>query len=162
MKKFKLVISFVLTLFISGLAGCSSSSLEIRKVEKISEGIYKDDVRINIKKIYAWINLMPGEKARFHITGSFELLEGSDYDLENVIIEKINIVQNKNSIYQFSPKTEEKFEPNKKSFLFSTVRGLLYTSILDREKSIDVEILISDSSSEIIYLIPDVEISEVY
>ena len=75
MKYVNLVISFILTLFIFGLVGCSSSTLEIRKVEKISEGIYKDDLRINIKKIYAWVNLMPGEKARFHITGSFELLE---------------------------------------------------------------------------------------
>jgi len=162
MKYVNLVISFILTLFILGLVGCSSSTLEIRKVEKISEGIYKDDLRINIKKIYAWVNLMPGSKARFHITGSIELLEDSEYDLENVSIKKINIVQNKKSIYQFTPKMEEKLLENKKSILFSTIRGLLLTSALDREKGIDVKLLISDSSSEIIYLIPDVKISEVH
>lgn len=162
MKYFNLVISFILILFIFGLVGCSSSVPEIRTITKISEGIYKDDLRINIKKIYAWVNLMPGAKPRFHITGSIELLEDSEYDLENVKIKKIIIVQNKNSIYQFTPKMEEKLVENKKSILFSTIRGLLLTSALDKKKSIDVEMLISDSSSEIIYLIPDVKISEAH
>lgn len=162
MKYFNMVISFVLTLFILGITGCSSSVPEIKTVPKISEGIYKDDLRINVKQIYAWVNLMPGAKARFHLTGSIELLDDSKYDLENVTIKEINIVQNKNSIYHFTPKIEETFVDNKKSFLFSTIRGLLLTSILDRNKSIDVELLISDSSNEIIYLIPNVEISEVH
>ena len=162
MKYFNIVISFVLTLFILGITGCSSSVPEVKRVPKISEGIYKDDLRINVKQIYAWVNLMPGAKARFHLTGSIELLDDSAYDLENVTIKEINIVQNKNSIYHFTPKIEETFVNNKKSFLFSTIRGLLLTSILDRKKSIDIELLISDSSNEIIYLIPNVEISEVH
>lgn len=162
MRLIKLLILFLLALSIFGLTGCSSSAPEIRTTTKIAEGIYKDDLRINIKKIYAWVNLMPGAKPRFHITGSVELLEASEYDLENVTIKEINIIQNRKSIYKFSPKIKEEIHLNIKSFLFSTIRGLLYTSILDREKRIDVELLISDSSTEIIYKIKDVEISEVY
>ena len=162
MKYYNLVISFILSLFILGINGCSSSVPEVKTVPKISEGIYKDDLRINVKKIYAWVNLMPGAKARFHITGSIELLEDSEYDLKNVTIKKINIIQSKETIYQFTPKTKETFEQNKKSVVFSTIRGLLLTTILDREKSINVELLLSDSSNEIIYLIPNVEISEVH
>jgi len=162
MKHLNLVILFVLTLSVFGLIGCSSSVPETRTTTKISEGIYKDDLRINIKKLYAWVNLMPGAKPRFHITGSVELLDASEYDLENVTIKEINIIQDKKSIYRISPKVEDKIHQNIKSLLFSTVRGLLYTSILDREKKIDVEFLISDSSNEIIYQVKDVEISEVY
>jgi len=162
MKYSNSAIWFVFILFLFGLVGCSSSVPEIITTTKISEGIYKDDLRINIKQIYAWINFMPGDKARFHITGSVELLDASEYDLDNVTIKEINIIQNKKNIYIFSPKVEEEINLNIKSFLFSTVRGLLYTSQLDKEKRIDVELLISDSSSEIIYLVKDVEISEVY
>ncbi|MCF6269086.1 MAG: hypothetical protein L3J41_05200 [Melioribacteraceae bacterium] len=156
---------FSYAIFILGLTfiiGCSSSVPEIRTTTKISEGIYKDDIRLNVKQIYAWVNLMPGAKARFHVTGSIELLEDSKFDLENVTIKKINIIQNNNTIYQFTPKTEENLEENKKSILFSSIRGLLYTSILKKENTIDVELLLSDSSNEIIYLIPSVEISEVH
>lgn len=162
MKHFGLIISLISTLFIFGLVSCSSSVPEIRTVTKISEGIYKDDLRINIKKIYAWVNLMPGAKPRFHITGSIELLEYSKYDLENISIKKISVIQNKNRIYQFTPKIEEKLLNNKKAFLFSTIRGLLLTTALDIEKKIEVELIIRDSASEIIYIIPDVKISEVY
>lgn len=162
MKYYKIIILFSIALFSLGLVGCSSSLPEIKEVPKISEGIYEDDLRINVKQIYAWVNLMPGAKARFHLTGSIELLDDAQYDIENVTIKEINIIQNKNSIYHFTPKIEETLVADKKSFLFSTIRGLLLTSILDRKKSIDVELLISDSSNEIIYLIPNVEISEVH
>lgn len=162
MKYSNLAISFSIILFVFLLVGCSSSIPETRTVAKISEEIYKNDLRINIKQIYAWVNLMPGAKSRFHITGSIELLEDTEYDIENVTIKKINIIQNKNTIYQFTPKIEAKIEQNKKSFLFSTIRGLLLTSILNREKTIDVELLFSDSSSEIMHLIPNVEIYEAH
>ncbi len=151
---------FVIALVI--FVGCSSTLPEIKTIVKDEESIYESGLRINVKQIYAWVNLMPGAKARFHITGSVELLEDSEYDINNVTIKKIKIIQNNNTIYQFTPKIEETTELNKKLFLFSTVRGLLLTSALNREKAIEVELLLSDSSSEIVYLIPDVKISEVH
>ena len=162
MRNNKIIISLFVILLFWELSGCSSSLPEIKTVPKISEGIYKNDIRINVNEIYAWVNLMPGAKTRFHITGSIDLLESSGYNLKNVQIKKINILQSNNVIYQITPKVEEEMKKNKKVFLFSTMRGLNYTTILDKEKPIEVQLEFSDSASDFKYLISNVKIDEAH
>jgi hypothetical protein len=157
-RKIFAISTIVIILFI---VGCSSQLPEIKKIDKVSN-IYENNLRVNIKKVYAWINLMPGDKPRFHITGSVELFEDSKYELENVKIRKMNIIQSGNIIYNINPTVEEEITGNKKVFTFSTIRGLLYTSILEREKSIDVELLFDDSAADFKYLIPNIKMEEVH
>jgi hypothetical protein len=158
--KLKILIIALLGIFF--FVKCSSQVPEIRKIKKISEGIYSDSKRINVMKIYAWVNLMPGAKPKFHITGSIELLDDSKYELKNLHIKKINIIQNDNAIYQITPKVEEKLLKSKKEFLFSTIRGLNYTTFLEKEKPIEVELEFSDSAVDFNYIIQDVKIEEVH
>ncbi|MDA3861717.1 MAG: hypothetical protein PF445_10860 [Melioribacteraceae bacterium] len=160
MKNLFLILSvFILSIIING---CSSSLPEIKKVASTESSIYDNDLRINTKQIYSWINRMPGSKARFHISGELELLENSKYDVANTTIKKVKIIQNNTTIYQFTPKSEIKMENEIRVILFSTIRGLLVSTIFDSDKSIDVEIQLSDSANDFSYIITEVNIEEAH
>lgn len=140
---------------------CSSSLPEIKTAESKEDSIYKNNLRINTKQIYCWINRMPGSKARFHVSGELKLLENSDYEIKNTSIKTIYIIQNNEVIYQFTPKVREEMYSNSKKIIFSTIRGLLLTLTLDSEKYFNVKIILSDSATEIEYIIPKVNVEEV-
>jgi hypothetical protein len=160
MKNLFLILSvFILSIIING---CSSSLPEIKKVASTESSIYDNDLRINTKQIYSWINRMPGSKARFHISGELELLENSKYDVANTTIKKVKIIQNNTTIYQFTPKSEIKMENEIRVILFSTIRGLLVSTILESDKTIDVEIQLSDSANDFSYIITEVNIEEAH
>ncbi len=141
------------------LAGCSSSvpQKEIGEVEP--EIIYKDEIRLNVKSIFSWINAMPGpEKPRFHVTGELEILESSNYDLEHIKITKVTILQDQRMVFMFRPKIQEVLSKNKKTLTFSTIRGLLLNAGLNQKKPIDIVFDFDDGSTEIKYVIKNVKI----
>ena len=142
--------------------GCSSSLPEVNKIAEVEESIYENDVRINVKQIFSWVNRMPGSKPRFHISGELEVLEDSKYNINNIIIKKIKIIQFNNVVYNFTPKVESKFNDETKTIIFSTIRGLLVSAMLDSKKNINVEILLSDSANEILLKIPSISIEEAH
>lgn len=148
--------SFLIVIGIGLLYQCSSSvpQKEIGEVE--TEIVYNEDVRLNVKKVFSWINSMPGEKKRFHVTGELEILEYSNYNYQQISIQKVTVLQDKKMIFIFTPKIEEEIEKNKKNLVFSTVRGLLVNAALDQKKSIDLVILLNDGSEELEYMIPNV------
>jgi hypothetical protein len=158
-KSFK--YSVLLVLFIISY-GCSSLLPEIGKIDIEETSIYDNNLRINVRQIYSWINKMPGAKPRFHTTGELELFEDSEYNINNITIKKIKIIQNNIAVYQFTPKLEIKMSNNSKTILFSTVKGLLLSSVIDSQKHIDVKIILSDSAEDINYVIPNVVIDEVH
>jgi len=153
------LLSFLSIVFING---CSSSLPEVNKVAEVEESIYENDVRINVKQIFSWVNRMPGSKPRFHISGELKVLEDSKYNINNIIIKKIKIVQFNNVVYNFTPKVESKFNDETKTIIFSTIRGLLVSAMLDSKKNINVEILLSDSANEILLKIPSISIEEAH
>ena len=157
-----LYVFFIAFLFIVFINGCSSSLPEVKKASEGEDSIYENDVRINVKQIYSWVNRMPGSKPRFHISGELKVLEDSKYNINNITIKKIKITQFNNIVYNFTPKLDSKFNEDTKTIIFSTIRGLLVSAMLDSKKNIDVEILLSDSADEVIIKIPDISIEEVH
>lgn len=154
-----LLFLFIITLFVYS---CSSSVPEIKEIEEKKEDIYSDGLRINVKQIYSWVNKMPGSKKRFHITGNIEILEDPKYNIDDLSIMSITIQQSNETIYEFTPKTVVDSSSTNKTILFSTVRGLLYSTRIDVYKNIDVKMILSDSANEFYYDIPNVKIEEVY
>lgn len=157
--KYLLILSIILL-----WNACSSSIPEVIKVnpQEKESPIYDNNLRINTKQVYSWVNKMPGDKARFNITGELLFFDDSDYDINNITIKKIFIIQNDVELYQFIPKLETTFSNNSKSILFSTVKGMLLSVQLDSDKSIDVKVILSDSNNEIEYFIKKVKVEEAY
>lgn len=142
--------------------GCSSSIPEVKEISKVSKDIYSDSLRINTKDIYAWVNKMPGQKARFHVTGKLQLFDNPEYDVNELMIKNISVIQDNMIIYQFNPKVENEYKENYKSIIFSTIRGLLLSSIVDTKKEISLKIKLSDSSKDYFYKIDKISIAEVF
>lgn len=139
---------------------CSSSvpRKEIGKVE--TELVYQNEILLNVKKIYCWINAMPGQKPRFQVTGELEILDDSKYDLNQLKIMRIIILQEKKMIFMFKPNVKEEMLKNKKSVIFSTIRGLLLNAALNEKKPVDIVIEFNDGSTEFKYTIPNITIEK--
>jgi len=156
-----IVISVVaLIIGVSLFYNCSSSVPQKEIGEVDTELIYTDEVRLNVNKIYSWINAMPGVKPRFNVTGELEILENSNYELEYIKIVKVTILQDQKLVYIFTPTIKEEFQGDKKSIIFSTIRGLLLNAALDQKKSIDISINFDDGSTTFNYIINNVPIEK--
>ena len=154
------ILSIIIGLII--FVSCSSSLPEIKNVADEESSIYENNLRINTKQIYSWINKMPGSKARFHVSGELELLENSELDITTTKISKIKILQGGTEVYQFIPKYEMKKKGDIRIITFSTIRGLLVSIMLDAKKTIDIKIILTDSANDVEFIIPNVNIEEVH
>ncbi|PIQ10997.1 MAG: hypothetical protein COW71_01490 [Ignavibacteriales bacterium CG18_big_fil_WC_8_21_14_2_50_31_20] len=153
---------FIAILFLIILNGCSSSLPEIKNAEVGEKLIYENDLRINNKQIYCWVNKMPGDKPRFNITGELNIFDDSEYNIKTVTIKTIFIMQDNKNVYQFTPNMETKFSGNIKIITFSTIKGMLLSLQLDTSKNVDIKILLTDSANEIEYFIHNIVIEEVH
>lgn len=136
-----------------------SSSVQQKEIGEIEPEITnKEEIHLNVKSIYSWINAMPGSKPRFHVTGELEILESSNYNIDKIKIVKVTILQEQKMIFIFRPKIIEESNKDSKTLTFSTIRGLLVNAALDQKKAIDIVFDFDDGSTEIKYVIKDVNI----
>jgi len=139
---------------------CSSSvpQKEIGEVE--TELVYQNEILLNVKKIYCWINAMPGQIPRFQVTGELEILDDNNYDLKKLKIVRIIILQEKKMVFMFKPNVKEELLKNKKNVIFSTIRGLLLNAALNEKKPVDIVIEFSDGSNDFKYTISNITIEK--
>jgi len=157
MKKILLLISiFFITILIFNQCSPSVPQKEIGEVQ--TEIVYADEIRLNVKSIFSWINAMPGSKPRFHVTGDLEILDNSNYDFQNISITMVTILQDQKMVFMFRPKIKEELKKDKKSLIFSTVKGLLLNAALNQKKPIDILFDFTDGSTELKYVINNVHI----
>jgi len=158
--KYKIILILLIG---SVLWSCSTPLPEVRGVKKTDDAIYESNLRIYAKRIYVWINRMPGanRKDRLHVTGELDFFDDTHYNLKTIKIKEIKILQKDEIIYQFSPLTEVKYVGEKKEILFSTVKGLLLSARMDTGKKIKLKIHLFDGENDMFFLIPDVKINEV-
>ncbi len=152
---------YFILLIVLFLFGCSSSvpQKEIGEVE--TELVYQDEIMLNVKKVYSWINAMPGaDKPRFHVTGELEILESNNYDFKKLKIVRITILQNQKMIFMFKPTINEEVQHNKKKLIFSTVRGLLLNAAFHEKQPIDILIEFTDGSTEFKYSINNIPVEK--
>lgn len=152
------VVIAIVSITIVAFIKCSSTvqQKEIGEVEP--EIIHKDEIQLNVKKVYSWINAMPGSKPRFHVTGELEIFDSSNYDIKNIKIVKVTILQDQKMIFMFTPKIKEEMSSDAKILTFSTIRGLLVNAALDQKKAVDIVFDFDDGSTEIKYVIKNVNI----
>ncbi len=164
MKRLKIVLLAVVAVFIYS---CSSSdSVKEKEVgaEKLDE-MELQEVRLDIKIISAWINLMPNTDSKFHVSGEVSVKENFKYDLNFMSIAKINISQNDEQIYSIIPTVQvdgNLSTENSKYFRFSTIRGLSRDPRLIINDPVEFDLVFDDGNDEYTYYINNVEIKKVY
>ncbi len=154
-----LYLSFITFL----LWNCSSKEIVKEEVEKIlpKTELIKD-VNLNVEKTISWVNLMPGSKPKFHISGKFNLLKSDDYNIENMKLKYVKVYQSDKEVYFVKPKVRVEDKGDIKQIMFSTLRGLSINKKLNTKQNVMFEFIFNDTSNDFIYQIKDVELQEVY
>ncbi|MEE9432545.1 MAG: hypothetical protein V3V16_15975, partial [Melioribacteraceae bacterium] len=120
------------------------------------------DVNLNVEKTISWVNLMPGSKPKFHISGKFNLLKSDDYNIENMKLKYVKVYQSDKEVYFVKPKVRVEDKGDIKQIMFSTLRGLSINKKLNTKQNVMFEFIFNDTSNDFIYQIKDVELQEVY
>ena len=145
------------------LWSCSTTKVETtKKTEKALTKQLIHDVNLSVEKNVSWVNLMPGTRPKFHISGKISLLEGDNYNLKTTNLKYIKVFQNGKEIYFVKPKIREEIKDNVKNYLYSTISGLSIVKELDTKKNVDFEFVFKDGKKELIYQIKNVELQEVH
>ncbi len=163
-KEIKIVLTILLAVF---LFSCTSEKKTMKDGVKETDELTSVELNVKFNKVYSWINLMPGPKAkpRFNITGEFEVYESGAYEIDKLNLTQINIYQKSEQIYSIKPEVrqDEKLSNDKMRYqLFSTIRGLFVSEKLNTEKPVDAKFIFEYYDKMYSYYIKDVEIEKAY
>lgn len=118
--------------------------------------------------LYAWVNLMPGSRPRFHITGDVEIHGEEEVQLDSIIFKEVKVSQNNDNFYSFRPtidlKTAETKNKNSKirSIHFSDGRGYEIGSMFNFGKPVKLQFVFSYKTELFIYNTREVKVEKVY
>jgi hypothetical protein len=87
------LILFLTLLFLAALTGCSGSRQSV------------DDLKLEIvnHQIDSWVNLMPGSKPSFFISGSINIRNNEESFIDSVRLLKCVVLQENNKLYELHP-----------------------------------------------------------
>lgn len=145
------------------LSACSTTKEVSEKKLPESEMVesVKNDVNLEIEKSVSWVNLMPGSRPKFHISGSVALLQSDDYDYEITELKLVKVYQGGKEIYYIKPKVMERPGEKLKNIIYSTITGLSVNRDLDLKKPVDFEMVFDENGEELIYMIKGINVDEV-
>lgn len=160
----KITIAFLILALI--LFGCSETQItkDTRYKKKLPAGEKLPELKnVTIKKLYAWVDLMPGSEPRFNISGDLTFVNKPGINLDKLKLKYIKIYQNKNRIFFIKPTTRENVPDNSDlKILFSTIKGMILTPGFNYNKQIDVKLIFVDDGDEFEKVIENVPIEKVY
>lgn len=146
---------------------CSSSDKTIKTKTETEElkDIFTQEVKANFIELNVWVNLMPNAENRFHISGIVEVFENFKYDINFINLKDIEVKQDQNIIYILTPIIQ--LDPDlstdtKKTFRFSTTKGLLLTPEVNIDNPCNLEFNFDDGNELYTYLIDNVKIEKTY
>ena len=151
-------------ILLSLFAACSVPEESVkRNTENYAEvKKFVNEVNLDIDQNVSWINSMPGSQPKFHVSGNVALLEGEDYDQNEMELKYIKIYQGNDEIYYIIPKVVENKEINKKNFTYSTIKGLAIDDKLNPKEPVMFELIFIQNKKEFRYRINNVKIDEVF
>ena len=123
-------------------------------------------VNLQISKLYAWLNLMPGTaKQTFNITGDLTVLPGSVYDFQTLKLKRIKISQKGAFLYFIKPTVRQSGTGKKgdlKKILFSTIKGVEIIPFHKINENITVEFIFDNKGKSLSYIVPDIKVEKTY
>ncbi len=157
-KHFNIFLFFVIFLW-----SCSTTKVETaHKTEKVLPKQLIHEVNLAVEKNVSWVNLMPGAKPKFHISGKINLLKGDGYNIKTTFLKYIKVFQDGKEIYFIKPKIREINRGNIKHYVYSTISGLSIVKELNTKKNVDFEFVFKDGNKELLYQVKNVELQEVH
>lgn len=153
----KIILSFIIAYFLS--EGCA---------EKMP-GSNKLNLTINVVKSYAWVNLMPGGRHSFHLSGDIKIKNNSDEPVTNIELQQIAIFNDTLEILKFKPifnggsdKSGYNIQPKDEKDFSITAPDKINIDKLNDLKVVSLLLKFSSEDKTFDYKIDSVKIERVY
>lgn len=148
------ILTYILLLGFTVSYSCTSTKNEKANVEQ----------KIILSDIQAWLNLMPGGPGSFHISGTFDLNDSSDV---NINLKNIYIYVSGRMIYNINPELSIQGEsisikPWTKAFKFHNKDRLNIAEALRSTEKIDVRLVFEIDGYSIEKFVKNVELTRAY
>jgi hypothetical protein len=158
-------LAFLLFLFLFGCGSSEEVTVKDETTEVIEEEIPVPSLKLDIKEIYCWVDLMPGGPNRFQISGNLFVADSYKYDLKFLKLKAVRIFQDDKLIFSIIPKI--KFDQNSirdegKEFVFSTIKGLSINPDYNMDKNVDIKIIFEENNNSFEYNIQQQKVEKVY
>lgn len=154
MKKYYSIYFMLIPIF---LAACGTAQDNARNFEEM----------ITISDTNSWLNLMPGSKGSFHISG--EYLFSANDEKFNPILKRVEIIVGQELIYSVLPEVKNKFNeddvgrnPGKTIMQFFTNSGLDIDERLLSTDKINLKFVFEMNEIEIEKRMADIELTRAY
>jgi len=159
----KNLYKYLFAILILLLASCSSEKETVKDLSIEKKTLFENDINVNVKRVFAWINLMPNTEPRFNITGEFSLLKTDEISLNDIELTEIKIYQGEKEIYRIKPIVRWNNEDiTSRSFTISTLKGLSLVPTLNQEKQIDALFEFNYNGEKLLNFIQSINIEKTY
>jgi hypothetical protein len=167
-KKCKILLVSSISLLLLFFTGCSSSeevTVKDKTTEIVEEEIIVPDLKLDVKEIYCWVDLMPGGPNRFQISGNVFVSDSYKYDLKYLKLKAVRIFQDDKQLFSIRPKVkldENAIVEEGREFVFSTIKGLSINKDYNIDKSVDIKIIFEENDNLFEYDILKQKVEKVY
>ncbi len=129
------------------------------------------NISVNHSGIYCWLNLMPGGKPTFHISGNLAIKNEETFKIKKIGLKEIILLQDDNPIYKFNPLFEPVNEDTSdkelkieetKDFHIGLRSGLSIATELDSERPINAKLFFVSDEKTFEYNILNIRIEKAY
>ncbi|MAT57139.1 MAG: hypothetical protein K8F60_16970 [Melioribacteraceae bacterium] len=159
----KNLYKYLFTILILLLVSCSSEKETVKDLSIEKKPLFENDINVNVKRVFAWINLMPNTEPRFNITGEFSLLKTDDIRLDEIELTEIKIYQDEKEIYRIKPIVRwNNDDITSRSFAISTLKGLSLVPTLDQDQKIDALFEFDYNGEKLLNFIQSIHIEKTY
>ncbi len=164
-RKILLISSITLLLFFIGCSSTEEVTIKDKTPEIVEEEIVVPDLKLDVKEIYCWVDLMPGGPNRFQISGNVFVSDSYKYDLKYLKLKAVRIFQDDKQLFSIRPKVkldESAITHEGKEFVFSTIKGLSVHKDYNIDKNVDIKIIFEENDNSFEYDILKQKVEKVY
>jgi PBP1b-binding outer membrane lipoprotein LpoB len=98
---YKAILTIFLILFVTGCGSSEEATINEEVKTVADEEIIVPDLKVDIKELYCWVDLMPGGPNRFQISGNLNVSESFKYELKFLKLKAVRIFQNEKQNIQY-------------------------------------------------------------
>jgi hypothetical protein len=153
------IMFFLCLLYLAILTGCSGSNQDA------------DDLNLKIKtqQMNSWVNLMPGSKPSFFISGSIQIKNTENSATDSLMLLKCDVLQDDQIIYQLHPGFHKSVDISSRLksgeegiFTINLSPGAPINKELNLEKPVSISLYLSALNKVIVHKIDSIYIIKTY
>jgi hypothetical protein len=153
------IMFFLCLLYLAILIGCSGSNQDVNNL----------NLKIKTQQINSWVNLMPGSKSSFFISGSIQVKNTENSAIDTLMLLKCDVLQEDKIIYHLYPGFHKSVDISSRLksgeegiFTINLSPGAPIKKELNLEKPVSINLYLSALSKVIVHKIDRIYVIKTY